>query len=400
MRIAKMASNVASPPVQPRPDFAEMSLAVVAGFALTLTAILICSTPFSTSLAGNRDFVCYWATGQQLAHHADPYDHDQLKVIEHAGGLVPNGALIMRNPPWALPLVLPLGFLSPRFASVFWTILLIACLLVAVHVIRDLHDSPPNLIHWLGYGFSPALLCLIMGQTSLFPLLGLALFLRYHSTRPFVAGLALWLCILKPQLFLPFSAVLLAWIVFTRSYKIIFGTAVAMAVSSAVATLLYPPAWSEYLRLMRSPSVQQEYVPCPSDALRFAINPHLVWIQYVPAALCCIWALAYYWQHRLTWNWTTNSSPLMLASLLTAPYSWFYDQTMAIPAIMHGAYVTRSRTLIAVLSLIIALVDVEMCKVKVLSSIFLWNIPVWFTWYLLARFTSRKSASRPAEASA
>ena len=387
-----MASKLVDSPVQRRPDLAELSIALVAGLALTFTALLLCATPLSSDLAGSRDFVCYWATGQQLVHHANPYDHDQLQTIEHAAGLVPNGALIMRNPPWALPLVLPLGFVGPRIASVLWTLLSLACLIIAVRVIRALHGSPPNLIHWLGFGFSPALICLIMGQTSLFPLLGFALFLRYHSSRPFVAGLSLWLCTLKPQLFLPFSVVLLAWIAVTRTYRIIAGTAVALAVSGAITTLLDPSAWSDYSRLIGSSDVQHEYVPCPSDALRFAINPHAIWIQYVPALLCCAWALIYFWQRRQTWNWTTNSSPLMLASLLTAPYSWFYDQTMAIPAMMHGAYVTRSRTLLAVLALIIALVDVEMCKVKVLSSIYLWNIPVWFIWYLLARATAHREA--------
>ena len=393
-----MIGNLALFAGEKRPDLAEISVALVAGLALVFTALLVCVIPFSGDLAGSRDFVAYWATGQQLVHHANPYDHDALQKIEHNAGLAPNGALIMRNPPWALPLAFPLGLMGPRVASTFWTLLLLACLIIAVRIIRALHGSPANLLHWLGFGFSPALMCLIMGQTSLFSLLGFALFLRYHSTRPFVAGLSLWLCALKPQLFLPFSVVLLAWIVISKSYKIAAGTAVAIAISSAAATWIDPTVWADYARLMRSPSVQQEYIPCPSDALRFWIDPHAIWIQYVPAALCCVWALIYFWQNRRTWNWTTNSSPLMLASLLTAPYSWFYDQTMAIPAMMHGAYATSSRWLLAVLAIIIALVDVEMLQVKVISSIYLWNIPVWFAWYLLATASVRRKAMRLVEA--
>jgi hypothetical protein len=387
-----MPSKLALASGETRRDLAEISIALVAGLALVFTALLLCVIPFSGDLAGSRDFVAYWATGQQLVHHADPYDHDALQKIEHNAGLSPNGTLIMRNPPWALPLVFPLGWMGPRLASTFWTLLLLACLVISLLIIRALHGSPPNLIYWLGLGFSPALMCLIMGQTSLFSLLGFALFLRYHSTRPFVAGLSLWLCALKPQLFLPFSVALLAWIVVSRSYRIVAGTAVAVAISSAAATLIDPTVWADYSRLMRSPSVQQEYVPCPSDALRFWIDPHAIWLQYVPAALCCVWALIYFWKNRHNWNWTTNSSPLMLASLLTAPYSWFYDQTLAIPAMMHGAYVTRSRWLLVVLAAIIALVDVEMCAVKVISSIYIWNIPVWFAWYLLATTPAHRKA--------
>jgi hypothetical protein len=53
--------------------------------------------------------------------------------------------------------------------------------------------------------------------------------------------------------------------------------------------------------------------------------------------------------------------------------------------LLHGAYVTRYRWLLTILALLIALVDAEMCKVRVLSPLYLWNIPVWFAWYLFAR---------------
>lgn len=371
-------------------DFADYSIAAVTGLALTFTMLLLFAIPASANLVGTRDFVSYWATGRQLVNHANPYDRGALQKIEHSAGLFPNGVLLMRNPPWALPLVYPLGFLNARVASVFWTLILIACLVSSVRCIRILHGTPPDLTHWLALSFSPALLCLIMGQTSIFALLGFVLFLRYHRARPFEAGFSLWLCALKPQLFLPFIVVLLAWILVSRSYKIVAGSASAIAISSALAYLIAPSAWRDYLHLMRSPSVQTEFVPCLSDAIRFTIRPQAVWIQYAPAALCCLWALVYFWRRRVSWNWTENSSSLMLASLLTAPYCWFYDQSLAIPAIMHGAYATRLRWMITILALLITLVDVEMCKVKVLSPLYLWNIPVWFAWYLVARFFARQ----------
>jgi hypothetical protein len=85
------------------------------------------------------------------------------------------------------------------------------------------------LLNYLGYSFAPALVCLIVGQTSLFALLGLVLFLRLHRTRPFLAGVSLWLCALKPHLFLAFGVVLLAWIIVSRCYRILLGAASAMA---------------------------------------------------------------------------------------------------------------------------------------------------------------------------
>ncbi len=194
-----MASELDSSPAHERRDFAEVAIAVVAGLALALTILFIFAVPVAGDLAASRDFVSYWATGQQLLRHGNPYDRDAISALEHSAGLTVKAVLIMRNPPWALPLAYPLGFLGLRVAAILWTLLLLACLLISVRMVCELHGSPPNRIHWLGLAFTPALICLTMGQTSLFTLLGFVLFLRFHRHRPFVAGAALWLCALKPQ---------------------------------------------------------------------------------------------------------------------------------------------------------------------------------------------------------
>ena len=342
----------------------------------------------------SRDFVSYWATGQQLVRHANPYDRDAVAALEHSAGLTVKAVLIMRNPPWALPLAYPLGFLPLRLAGILWSLLLLASLLISVRMVRELHGSPPNRIHWLGFAFTPGLICLTMGQTALFALLGLVLFLRLHQSRPFAAGAALWLCALKPHLFLPFAAALAAWIVVSRGYKLLAGAAAAIALSSAAAFLIDPTAWRDYIRLMRSPAVENEFIPCLADAMRHWLLPQAAWLQYLPAALCCVWALIYFWRRRAAWDWVTNGSPLMLVSLLAAPYCWFYDQCLAIPALMHGAYATRSRKLLAALALAILVMDGEICAVPVISPLWLWTAPAWLAWYLFARASADRNRAR------
>ena len=393
-----MASKLDLPPAQERRDFAEFSIAAVAGLALALTILFICAVPLAGNLAASRDFVSYWVTGQQLVHHGNPYDRNAIAALEHSAGLTVKAVLIMRNPPWALPLAYPLGFLGLRFAAILWTLLLLACLLISVRMVRGLHGSPPNRIHWLGFAFTPSLICLIMGQTSLFALLGLALFLRFYRSRPFAAGAALWLCTLKPQLFVPFSVVLLAWVLITRRYKIVAGAAVAIVLSSAAALLIDASAWPEYLRMMHSPAVENEFIPCLSDAFRFWLRPQAVWLQYLPATLGCVWALIYFWRRRRGWDWAQNGSLLMLVSLLAAPYCWFYDQGVAIPALLEGAYVTRSRKLLVVLALMILGTDIELCAVRVTSPLYLWTTPAWLAWYLFARASAASPAARPPQA--
>jgi hypothetical protein len=389
-----MASRPDLPSAHGRRDFAELSIAIVAGLALALITLFISAVPVAGNLAASRDFVSYWATGQQLVHHANPYDRDAVSALEHSAGLTEKAVLIMRNPPWALPFVYPLGFLGLRVAAILWTLLLLACFLISIRMVRELYGSIPNRIHWLGFAFTPAVICLTMGQTSLFTLLGLVLFLRFYSSRPFVAGAALWLCALKPHLFLPFAAAMVAWIVVSRRFKLFAGAAATLALSSAAAFLIYPTGWQDYARMMRSPAVENDFIPCLADAMRHWLRPQAAWLQYLPVALCCLWALVYFWRRRAAWDWLTCGSPLMLVSLLAAPYCWLYDQCLAIPALLEGAYATRSRNLLTVLALAILVMDIELCAVKITSPLYLWTAPAWLVWYLLASGRSDK-ASRP-----
>lgn len=381
-----MPSKTNIPATRPKIDFAELSIAIVGGLALALIALFLCVVPLTGKVASGRDFVVYWATGQQLDHHANPYDSDAIMRLERAAGLPAEyGALYMRNPPWNLILTVPLGFLGLRVAAMLWSLILAGCLAASVRLLWIMHGRPRNRLHWLGYSFAPAMICLFAGQTSLFALLGLVLFLRFHETRPFIAGLSLWLCALKPHLFLPFGVVLLAWIVVSKSYKLMAGAAVAMAASCALVFSIDPTAWTQYFHMIRVSGIQSEYIPCLSVALRIWLNPNAMWIPYVPSALGCLWALGYFWSRRHVWNWLKDGSPLMLASILLAPYCWMFDQSLAVPALLHGAYVTRSRILLTVLAFASVLIDIEVIGgVKMGSVYFLWTAPAWLLWYLLA----------------
>ena len=390
-----MASKPDPPPVEEPRDFAQLAIAVAAGLALAVTILFIFAVPVAGKLAATRDFVSYWATGRQLVHHGNPYDRNAISALEHSAGLDARAVLIMRNPPWALPLAYPLGFLGLRIAAILWTLLLLACLLISVRMLHQLHGAPHNHIHWLGIAFTPAIICLTMGQTSLFALLGLILFFRFHRCHPFNAGAALWLCALKPQLFLPFAAVLALWIVVSRSYKLLAGAAFSLALTSAAAFLIDPSAWPDYARMMRSPAVDNQFIPCLADAMRHWLLPRAAWLQCLPAALACLWALVYFWRRRAHWDWLTDSSPLILVSLLAAPYCWFYDQGLAIPALLDGAYATRSRKLLAILALLILAADIEICFVKVTSTLFLWTAPAWLLWYLFVRATAARDSTPP-----
>jgi hypothetical protein len=346
-----------------------------------------------------RDYIFFWATGQQLAQHANPYDESAMTQIERlAGRAAPNKTGLMRNPPWALPLVYPLGFVSARTGWVLWSLLMLACLMASVRLLWIQYGRPRNSRYLLGLSFGPALLCLFYGQTSLLLLLGLTLFLRMHRTRPFLAGISLSLCALKPHLFLPFIAVLLAWVLVSGSYKLVAGSAVALAASSAIAFQIDPQAWSQYAQMARASGIETEYIPCVSFLLRSWVSPHTMGLQFLPAAVGCLWALGYFWTRRQKWDWTTNGSLLLLVSLLVAPYSWVYDQGIVIPALLQGAFLTRSRNLLIALAFLSAMVEVAIFRsFSHPRDLYLWNYwtaPAWLAWYLLAAAIERRRVER------
>jgi hypothetical protein len=203
---------------------AELLVVAICGLTFGVTAQLLLVSLVRSSVSGTRDFVVYWATGQQLMHHANPYDGDALARVEESAGLPSTlGAKYMRNPPWILPLTIPLGYLRLRVASVLWSLVLLTCFFVSVHALWAMHGRPKSRRHFLAYSFAPALLCVILGQTAIFVLLGLVLFLHLHRTHPFLAGLSLWLVLVKPHLVLPFGVVLVLWIFVSRTYRVLAG---------------------------------------------------------------------------------------------------------------------------------------------------------------------------------
>jgi len=373
-------------------NFPVLLIALACGSAVVFTALFLTIMPFNRGIVARRDFITYWAAGRQLVQHQNPYDPQAVDRLERGAGFQGGASYYMRNPPWALPLALPLGYFDAMTTALPWSLLMLGILIASVRILWSLFGSPGTHFEWLGYCFPPALFCVILGQTSILLLFGLVLFLRLHKTRPFFAGAALWFCTLKPHLFLPFAVVLLAWIFVSRSYRILAGGIAAMAAGGILTSFIDPAAWSQYAYYMRTSVVTREFTPCLGDLLRDSIRPSAEWLAFVPAALGCIWALLYFWPRRHTWDWLENGSPLMLVSLFVAPFGWIFDQTLAIPALLYAVSRNPSQVLLGALACLYMLVEVQIVSPFGLhSAAYLWPAPAWLVWYLLARASAGKA---------
>jgi hypothetical protein len=337
--------------------------------------------------AAERDFISYWAAGQQLMHGANPYDLDVVQGLERAVGRKDSQlVLTMRNPPIAFFLAWPLGLVSPKTGLIVWLFVLLGCLVLSVRLLWLLNGRPASIYHLLCFLYAPVLSCMMAGQFGIFLLLGVVLFLYFQRSWPFVAGAALLLCALKPHLFLPFGVVLMLWTLSRRSYRVLLGFSAAFLASCALSYSLDPQAWSQYNQMMRAGGALGEKVPALSVYFRFLVDRNAVWLQFLPLGGACVWGIWYFWTRRAQWNWLDHGLVLLLVGAMCTPFGWFTDESMLLPAVLAGLYRAESaRRSVWPLAVIagVALIEV-IALVPLTSRYFLWTTPAWLGWYLYA----------------
>jgi hypothetical protein len=258
-----------------------------------------------------------------------------------------------------------------------------------------MYGRPDNRLHLLGYCFAPVMECLMAGQLGIFLLLGMTLFLRFHKSYPFLAGAALLLCTIKPHLFLPFGIVLLLWIVGRRAYRILAGIFTSLLASCVLAFCFDPHAWSQYSQMIRTSGIMGEIVPTLSECLRLLLHRDAVWLQFLPQAVSCGWALWYFWTRRSRWNWMDQGLLLLTVSVLCAPYALLTDEAVLLPVVLAGVYRAygSGRSLLP-FGLVAGAAMIEVfAEIPISSLFYVWTALAWLAWYLYA--TANNSADEP-----
>jgi Glycosyltransferase family 87 len=300
-------------------------------FIALLSLIPIALITTMGSHTNNNDFIEYWSAGKLFVHGDNPYSPSLILAIEKSRGFTPNDPLIMLNPPWALPMVFPLGFLPAIPALVLWILACAASLVLSMMLLEV-----PEQSRMIAFLFAPILGTFMMQQSSPFLLLGLALFLRFHQSRPFAAGAALILMAFKPHLFLIFWVVLLADCLYRRQWKLMLGFVSSLITMSALVTLWMPHVWQGYFNMVRGTTLEQNFYPTLPTLLRAVINVHMVWIATVPSCLAIVWGAVFYWRKRASWDWNRDAMPVLLITVLTSPYSWIADQVVLLPPVARA----------------------------------------------------------------
>jgi Glycosyltransferase family 87 len=340
--------------------------------------------------AGQRDFITYWVGGQQLVHGADPYDAAAAWPMEKAAHFNFVRPLVMRNPPYAFFLVLPLGFLSPNAGLMFWFIAILVSLVASVRMIWIMNGRPDDRLHLLGYCFAPVMECLMAGQFGIFLLLGITVFLYFQQTKPMLAGAGLLLCAMKPHLFVPFGIVFLLWTISTKAYRAPGGACIALAASTALSLAIDPHAFAQYRQMLQT-GMTGEILPTMSEMLRL-ITRGPIWVRFIPDAIGSAWAVWYFIKRRHEWDWMDQGLVVLLVSVLCSPYSFISDESLLLPAVLTAVYRASNseRSLVPFgIAAGIAMLEVFI-NIPMTTGYYLWTPTAWLLWYLYA--TSKKGS--------
>lgn len=355
------------------------TLRATAALVVVLTGIFILTVTTSRT-----DYIEYWSSGKLLIHHLNPYSASDILKLEKAHGYFHTKPLIMFNPPWALFLVAPLGFLGLRQGLFLWILLNIACLFASAQLL----DVTPK-ERAFAYVFAPAVASIFMGQSSPILLLGFVLFLHFHRSQPFLAGASLLLMFIKPHLFFVYWAVLLADCIRRRSYLIPAGALSAFVASNIFPMFFDQHIWQHYRAMMQASPVEQGFLPTASMLFRMFVDPHAFWLLFVPSGLAVLWGIWYYVTRRREWDWNTHGMLLMLISILAAPYSWLTDEVVLLPSILYGLTYSHKRKHSAWILLAIntAALFIVLVKQESLSTrAYMWTPWAWVAWFLYSTY--------------
>lgn len=353
------------------------NVALVVLLVLLLALCLGMLAMTAPSLSANRDFISYWAAAKLLATHGNPYDAASVLELENGAGNHYTRPLVMRNTPTTMFLVAPLGWMSERAAAIAWEMLLIVAALASIRLLQPFYAGRFSL---LVYCFAPVADCFLAGQTTILVLLGICLFIRFQEQKPWAAGAALVLTLLKPHLLLLFWPVLLLEVARRRRFGILGGAILGTAVASALPMALDPQIWSQYLASVRAEHIENQYFPNLACELRVLLAPHHVWLQLVPAAIGIAIALLLWWRARERWQWARQGALLIAGSALVSPYSFLVDQVLFLPAVM-AVYPRASRAMQALFAVMNAVAWVLMLKIPEMGSpATIWFAPALMLW--------------------
>jgi len=300
------------------------------------------------------DFVEYWGAGRLLLDGGNPYDADQLHPLQRSVSDTVDKAIMMWNPPWALPLIAPFAALPWRIAHAVWLLTQLAALLLSADLLWRTYGGSPHRrpVAWLlGIVFAPTCFLLFIGQISGLLLLGLAGFLYlWTRDRPAMAGCVAALTALKPH-HLALFALLLALEATRnrRAARAVVAGALVLVIGSVIATLMNPDIWQQYRAALGRPSSAtfESMEDFEHDTLGYWLRQRIPGTpfaaMFIPLGVAVVGTVNYWVRQRVSFDRVRVLPMIVLISMLVTPYgAWAFDMVLLLVPIIALA-VQRDR---------------------------------------------------------
>ena len=257
---------------------------------------------------------------------------------------------MMWNPPWTLPLTVPFALLPIRLAHLLWVAGQVALVLLSVRMLTRVYpglERVDGLMRVAALLFPPTLFLMMFGQIGGVCLFGVAGFLYYFERdRPVSAGMCVALTAIKPHLLFAFGLFLILQAIVSRRTRIAVLAGIGtLAVAGAIAALINPHLYSDYMTALTAPpgtggyvTVQEWSLPVLGFWLRMWVDPQRFWIQFIPMAVVAASMPFLWWRTRKRLTWPRITPVLVLLSLLAAPYGgWLFDLVLLLVPLCHAA---------------------------------------------------------------
>jgi len=315
-------------------------LLVVAGVAIAIIGYMQVRTLLDDPrILKPYDFVEYWSAGRLFLDGHNPYDPDRLQPLQRSIHDGVDKAIMMWNPPWALPLIVPFAAVPWRIGQLAWLMMQLGAVLLSADLLWRIYGGDPRR-RWVAYAlaltFAPTIFLLFIGQISGLLLLGLTGFLYFWKRQRFaLAGVAAALTALKPHHLALFALLLVLQSGDRRVRRIIVAGAAVLLMASALPLLVNSHVWQQYREALRRPSSAtfESMEDFEHETLGYWLRQRIPGqpfaVMFVPLALAAVGTVGYWRRHRRAWDWQSALPGVVVVSLLVTPYgAWAFDMVL------------------------------------------------------------------------
>jgi len=284
-----------------------------------------------------NDWLEYWSAGRLFLAGKNPYDPATLLAWQKPLGWPFPEPVMMYNPPWIFPFLLPWALLPYAVGWFIWSAgLLLTVALSAAWLWRLYGGASRPVRAWLwAFSFLPTYFALAEGQIGPWLLLGLVGFLvLLHQGQEFAAGMCLWTVSFKPQVAYLFWVALVLWSLSQRRWRVLAGAGAALWLATGLTVALRPDVLWAYLGVFHTADPTAWATPVLGNVLRLMVGPGQAWWSFVPTLAGALTLLALWPRLQARWDWPQALPWLLLISLWTAPHAWTFDQVLALTALL------------------------------------------------------------------